>query len=179
MYEKRYNKISKSLSYWLRHNPSDIEINLTSDGWANVEELIEKTKSKIIFDFNDLKHIVDNDSKKRFSISEDMSKIKANQGHSIPVNLDLLEVLPPNVLYHGTPKKNIDSILKEGLNKGGRHDVHLSDSHEVASKVGARRGEYVVLKIEALKMSCEGNKVYVSENGVYLTDNVPAKYISI
>ena len=97
MYEKRYNKISKSLSYWLRHDPKDIGINLTSDGWANIEELIEKSKSKIIFDFNDLKHIVDSDDKKRFSISEDKSKIKANQGHSISINLDLLIMFLLNI----------------------------------------------------------------------------------
>jgi putative RNA 2'-phosphotransferase len=179
MTEERFKKISKSLSYWLRHHPEDIGITITKQGWTNVKELLEKSKEKCLFDFNELKYVVQNNDKKRFSLSDDLCRIRANQGHSIPVELDLLEVLPPKILYHGTPNVNVDSILKEGLHKGNRHHVHLSKDEETAAKVGARRGSFTILKIEALQMRSDGHKVYISDNGVYLVDEVPSKYISI
>jgi len=177
MNEDKFKKISKSLSYWLRHHPEDIGIVISSDGWTDIKDLLEKAKLKLFFDFNDLKYVVQNNDKKRFSLSEDMCRIRANQGHSIPVELGLLEVLPPAILYHGTPNKNVDSILKEGLNKGNRHHCHLSVDEETAAAVGARRGSFAILKIEALRMRADGYKIYISDNGVYLVDEVPAKYI--
>jgi len=179
MTEEKFKKISKSLSYWLRHHPEDIGIVVTKQGWTDVKDLMQKAAPKIPFDFNELKYVVQNNDKKRFSLSEDMCSIRANQGHSIDVELDLLEVLPPKLLYHGTPNVNVDSILKEGLHKGNRHHVHLSKDEETAAKVGARRGKFTILKIEALRMRADGYKIYVSENDVYLADEVPAKYISI
>ena len=179
MNEDRFKKISKSLSYWLRHHPEDIGIFIAPDGWTDIKSLIEKAKTKILFDFNELKHVVQNNDKNRFSISEDMCRIRANQGHSITVELNLLEVLPPTTLYHGTPNRNVDSILKEGINRGNRHHVHLSKDEETAASVGARRGTFTILKIEALRMRADGHKIYISDNGVYLVDEVPSKYINI
>jgi putative RNA 2'-phosphotransferase len=179
MEEARFKKISKSLSYWLRHRPEDIGIIISHNGWTDVKKLLEKANQKIPFDFNELKYVVQNNDKNRFSLSEDMCSIRANQGHSIPVELDLLQVLPPKILYHGTPSKNVESILKEGLNKGNRHHVHLSKDQETAAIVGSRRGQYTILKIEALRMRADGYKIYISDNGVYLVDEVPVKYISI
>jgi putative RNA 2'-phosphotransferase len=180
MNEDKFKKISKSLSYWLRHHPEDIGIVISSDGWTDIKDLLEKAKLKLFFDFNDLKYVVQNNDKKRFSLSEDMCSIRANQGHSIPVELGLLEVLPPAILYHGTPNKNVDSILKEGLNKGNRHHCHLQEDIETCKNVANRRkGDKCVLKIEALKMRADGHKIYISDNGVYLVDYVPSKYIEI
>lgn len=175
--EERFKKISKSLSYWLRHHPEDIGIVVSKQGWTDVKTLMEKASSKLPFDFNELKYVVQNNDKKRFSLSEDMCMVRANQGHSIEVELDLLEVLPPKVLYHGTPIRNVESILKDGLHKGNRHHVHLSKDQETAGKVGARRGKFEILEIEALRMRADGYKVYMSDNGVYLVDEVPSKYI--
>lgn len=180
MTEDRFKKISKSLSYWLRHHPEDIGIIIAPNGWTDIKDLIEKAKSKIFFDFNELKYIVQNNDKKRFSLSDDMCKIRANQGHSIPIELDFLEVLPPSILYHGTPNKNVESILKSGINKGNRHHVHLQEDIETCKNVANRRkGDKCILKIEAFKMKSDGYKVYISENGVYLTDYVPPRYIEI
>lgn len=179
MTEDRFKKLSKALSYWLRHHPEDIGIIISHNGWTDVKKLIEKASQKISFDFNELKYVVQNNDKKRFSLSEDMCNVRANQGHSIPVQLELLQVLPPTILYHGTPNKNVESILKEGLNKANRHHVHLSKDQETAAIVGSRRGQYTILKIEALRMRADGYKIYLSDNGVYLVDEVPPKYISI
>ena len=179
MDKEREKKISKALSYWLRHKPEDIGIKLGHNGWVDVRELIDKAKPKLNFDFNELKYVVQNNDKKRFSLSEDFCSIKANQGHSTEVDLQFKEAVPPQYLYHGTPNKSVDLILKEGLKKMNRHHVHLSPDQETAAKVGARRGEFTILKIEAMRMRADGHKVYISENGVYLVDDVPAKYICV
>lgn len=177
MDEERVKKISKSLSYWLRHHPENIGITINEDGWTDVKELIEKAKHKLMFDFNELKHVVDTNDKKRFSLSEDLCSIKANQGHTIEVEIKFKEVVPPQILYHGAPVKVVDQIMKEGLKKMSRHHVHLSPDKETAAKVGSRRGDYKILEIEAMRMRADGHKIYISENGVYLVDEVPEKYI--
>ena len=180
MNEDRFKKISKSLSYWLRHHPEDIGIFIAPDGWTDIKSLIEKAKTKILFDFNELKHVVQNNDKNRFSISEDMCRIRANQGHSITVELNLLEVLPPKILFHGTSVIASKIILKEGLSKMKRHHCHLQKDIETCKEVANRRkGDKCILKIEALKMRADGYKIYISENGVYLVDYVPSKYIEI
>lgn len=179
MNQDKIKKISKALSYWLRHNPKDIDLNVATNGWVSVKELIEKAKHKLMFDFNELKYVVQNNDKKRFSFSDDLCLIKANQGHSIDVELKFEEVIPPDILYHGTPNKNVDSILLNGLNKGDRHHCHLSIDTKTAAIVGARRGEFTILNISSKLMSDDGYKFYISENGVYLVDEVPGKYIFI
>jgi putative RNA 2'-phosphotransferase len=177
MEKNREKKISKALSYWLRHNPEDIGIVVASNGWTDVRELIDKAASKLMMDFNELKYVVQNNEKQRFSLSEDFCSIKANQGHSLDVELELEEVMPPTILYHGAPVGVIDTIMKEGLNKMNRHHVHLSVDKDTAAKVGSRRGAFEILEVEAMRLRADGYKVYISDNGVYLTDEVPPEYI--
>ena len=178
MEPKREKKISKALSYWLRHNPEAIGITLDVNGWTDVKMLMENAKNDVLFDFNELKYVVDNNAKKRFSLSEDFCEIRANQGHSVEgVDLELEEVKPPQILYHGAPVGVIDAIMKEGLKKMNRHHVHLSPDENTAATVGSRRGKFEILEVEAMRMRADGLKIYISENGVYLTDNVPAEYI--
>jgi len=174
---KRQKKISKNLSYWLRHKPEDIGITLSKNGWTDVKELIKKAEQKLMFDFNELKYVVDNSDKKRFSLSEDFCEVRANQGHSTEVELEFEEIKPPTILYHGAPVGVVDAIMKEGLKKMKRHHVHLSPDEETAAKVGARRGKFEILEVEAMRLRADGHKIYISENGVYLVDEVPAKYI--
>ncbi len=177
MDEKKIKKISKNLSYWLRHNPDDIGIVIGDGGWTDVKTLLKKAEPKLMFDFNELKKVVETSDKQRFAFSDDFCEVRANQGHSIDVKLEFKEVKPPTFLYHGAPVKSVDSIMKTGLNKGKRHHVHLSPDKETAAMVGARRGEFVILEIEAMKMRADGHKICMSDNGVYLVDEVPSKYI--
>lgn len=178
MQEKSLKKISKILSYWLRHNPEDIGLNVDPEGWVNVSELLEKSNSRLNLNTEKLKDIVQNNDKQRFAFNEDCTLIRASQGHSINVDLNLSEVKPPEFVYHGTRISNVDIILKEGIKKMNRTHVHLSKDEETAETVGSRRGECKILKIESLRMRDDGVKVFMSENGVYLTDYVDPKYIS-
>lgn len=180
MDEKKIIKISKFLSYWLRHHPEDIGLNISSEGWVDVKELLEKSKHKIIFDFNELKYVVQNNDKQRFQFSDDFfCSIRASQGHSIKVDLKLEEVVPPQFLYHGTLEANLKSIMKDGLTKQNRNHVHLSKDIETAKIVAGRRsGSKVILQIEALGVRADKNKIFISDNGVYLTETVPSKFIT-
>lgn len=164
----------KFLSLILRHKPETIGLKLDENGWANVDELIKKMNLSL----SDLEQIVKNNNKNRYSFSEDKTKIRANQGHSVKVDVELKEVYPPSILYHGTAEKNVDSILQNGLVKGNRNHVHLSADEATAINVGSRHGKPEVLKIKAREMYADGLKIYLSENGVYLTDYVDPMYIS-
>lgn len=179
MEKDRHKKISKSLSYWLRHRPENIGIELDKNGWTSIDTLIENAKKEVEFTREELNEVVTNCDKQRFSISDDGLRIKANQGHSTDVKLDFKEIAAPPVLYHGTVQQFIDSIMKSGLKPMKRHHVHLSKDIETATNVGSRRGKPVILKINAMKMQDDGFKFYISDNGVYLTDIVPKKYISL
>jgi putative RNA 2'-phosphotransferase len=170
-------KLSKSLSYWLRHRPETIGITLDEGGWVDVKELIEKAQKEIVFDFNELKEVVQTCDKQRFAFSEDFCSIRANQGHSVKVKLEFKEIAAPPILYHGTVDQFLDSIKKKGLLPGKRHHVHLSKDVETATKVGERRGKPVILKVDAQAMQNAGFRFYISENGVYLTDSVPKRYL--
>lgn len=171
-------KISKFLSLVLRHKPETIDLALDENGWANTDLLIQgMLKSNYSVDINILKGIVKSSDKQRFKFSDDFSKIRANQGHSINVDLKLKPKLPPAILFHGTAIKNLDSIKRNGLLKKNRHHVHLSNDTETAEKVGMRYGKPIVLHIEAGKMNTDGIKFYLSENGVWLTEKVDTKYI--
>lgn len=164
---------SKFLSLVLRHNPKKIGIVLDAHGWADVAELCKKMPiSK-----EDLDEIVSTDSKQRYSYSEDGTKIRANQGHSIDVDVELERVDPPEFLWHGTATKSLDSIWKDGLKPMSRKLVHLSLDKETAIKVGTRHGKPALLKVKALEMSEAGHKFYRSKNGVWLVDAVPSKYL--
>lgn len=178
MDKNREKRISKAISYWLRHNPEQIGITILKDGWTDIDEMIEKAaENGLEFTFEELKEVVANSDKKRFSINDDETLIRANQGHSIEVDIKFEEVIPPQTLYHGTPVGVVDTIMKEGLKKMSRHHVHLSPDRKTAEIVGSRRGKFEILEIEAMRMRADGYKIYKSENGVYLVDEVPAKYI--
>lgn len=167
-------KISKYLSYVLRHNPDNIGIILDSDGWANINELIKKTK-KFNLTKELLKMIVNTNDKQRFIIEDD--KIRANQGHSINVNLNLIPIEPFDILYHGTTIDKIENIFKQGILSMNRQYVHLSNNEKLAINVAQRHGKPKVLKIDSKKMYEEGYEFYISKNGVWLTNYVPSKYI--
>lgn len=171
-------KISKFLSLVLRHKPETIDLELDENGWADTNFLIHgMLKANYSIDIKNLKDIVKSSDKQRFKFNDDFSKIRANQGHSINVDLKLEQKLPPEILFHGTATRNIDSIMQNGLLKQNRHHVHLSSDTETAEKVGLRYGKPIVLKIEAGKMSADGFEFYLSENGVWLTEKVDTKYI--
>lgn len=179
MNEKAAKSISKFLSFVLRHSPEAIGLKLDENGWADVEELIAKSsKDGNSLDVELLDYIVENNDKKRFTFNEDKTKIRASQGHSISVELKLNEAEPLEFLYHGTVEKFLESIKKEGLQKMSRQHVHLSKDKETAIKVGGRRGVPQILTIKSGEMFKDGFKFYLSENNVWLTDEIPAKYIA-
>ncbi|SDQ44696.1 putative RNA 2'-phosphotransferase [Chryseobacterium soldanellicola] len=179
MNEQQKKKTSKFLSYVLRHHPELINLNLDENGWANVDELITKsTNDTQSFTFEELNEIVQTNDKKRFIFNEDKTRIRANQGHSIGIDLALKPQQPPEFLYHGTAQNNIESILEKGIEKRSRQHVHLSQDKETAIKVGMRHGKPIILTIKTGKMFEEGIEFYLSENEVWLTDYVDAKYIS-
>lgn len=168
-------KISKFLSYVLRHKPEAIELSLDSNGWADVSEL--KSKSTVPFSREDLERVVKENSKKRFVLSADGLRIRASQGHSIKVDLELKPQKPPVKLYHGTAIRFWPAIQNGGLKKMNRHHVHLSSDVETASQVGTRHGKLLMLVVNAGKMFEDGHVFYKSQNGVWLTDSVPIKYL--
>ncbi|AWM13530.1 RNA 2'-phosphotransferase [Flavobacterium sediminis] len=175
---KDAKEISKFLSLILRHAPQTIQLQLDENGWASVNELITKSNQfGKELDEEILDYVVKNNDKKRFVFNEDKTKIRASQGHSIEVELDLKEAHPEHFLYHGTVAKFLEAIQKEGLQKMSRQHVHLSRDKETATKVGSRRGKPIILSIDAPKMIADGYSFYLSENGVWLTDHVPVEYI--
>jgi putative RNA 2'-phosphotransferase len=179
MNEKNIKEKSKFLSLVLRHNPGKIGLSLDENGWADVDDLINRcNKKNQSIDRSSLELIVKENDKQRFSFNEDGNKIRANQGHSIGVDLGLQEITPLDKLYHGTVQKFLDAIKSEGLKKMSRQHVHLSKDLETAIKVGSRRGKPIILEVNSSAMANDGFKFYLSENNVWLTDHVPPKYIS-
>jgi len=177
--EKQLKQISKLLSLVLRHEPEHIGITLDNEGWTKVPELIEKINKKgINLDFATLQIIVDTNDKKRFAFNDDKTLIRASQGHSVEVELNYKPEIPPTVLYHGTAIKNVPAIRENGLQKMNRHHVHLTASEDTALKVGQRHGKPVILTVQALLMHEQQFVFYVSDNGVWLTDHVPAAFIN-
>jgi len=174
-------RISKFLSLILRHSPETIHLTIDKNGWANIDELISNANKykKMYLSTELIKTIVETNDKQRFSISDDGKRIRANQGHSIQIDLELECKTPPDILYHGTTDRFLDSILKDGLKPMSRQYVHLSQSEETALSVGKRHGKPIILYIMAKTMYDEGYKFYLSENNVWLVDNVPAKYIEL
>ena len=171
-------QISKFLSLILRHKPETIGIQLDENGWADVKTLIEKSSEHgVQFSMEDLKHIVETNSKKRFAFNDTFNKIRASQGHSIEVDLGYISKHPPEILYHGTGEKSVHSILNTGLEKRNRQHVHLSNDIETAIKVGQRHGKPFVFIVLAEQMHNDQFEFFLSENGVWLTDHVPVKYL--
>lgn len=174
------DKLSVFISLVLRHKPDAVGIQLDEHGWANVDELIEGINNTgRTIDMDVLEEIVRTDNKQRYSFNEDKTLIRANQGHSVPVDVKLEEKQPPQYLYHGTADRFMDSIMAEGLKPMSRLYVHLSKDKETAVKVGKRHGSPVVIKIKAEEMWKDGIKLYLSQNGVWLTKYVDKKYIEI
>lgn len=172
------NDLSKFISLILRHKPEAAGIALDEHGWANVDELLAGINdSGREINIETLDNIVASDEKQRYSFNENKTLIRANQGHSIPVDVELKEVEPPEILYHGTAERFLDSIVEQGLMPMSRLYVHLSADMETAVKVGRRHGKEVVLQVKAGEMFRDGVKFYLSQNGVWLTEKVEAKYL--
>ena len=179
MNEKQLKSTSKFLSLILRHSPEKIGLQLDENGWADVAALLSKAAQhhhQISMEL--LKEVVATNDKKRVVFNEDGTKIRANQGHSISVELQLQAEVPPEMLYHGTVSKFIAQIKVQGLQKMSRQHVHLSRDKETATIVGSRRGSAIILSVDAASMQGNGFKFYLSQNGVWLTDHVPPQYIN-
>lgn len=171
-------RLSKFLSFVLRHKPDAIGLTLRPDGWIDIDELIAKANAAgTRFDRETLLLVVATSDKKRFSVSEDGGRIRAAQGHSVPVELGLLPQEPPAVLYHGTATRFLDSIRKHGLKPQARQHVHLSNDQATAQRVGQRHGKPIVLKVDARAMHAMGIRFYRADNGVWLTDEVSPEFL--
>jgi putative RNA 2'-phosphotransferase len=178
MNDQRKTKISKFLSLVLRHKPDEIGIQLDEAGWVDVPVLLEAmARHGTTISREDLAEVVATSEKKRFIFSEEGSRIRANQGHSVTVDLGLQPATPPEILFHGTATRFIDSIRKGGLQKMQRQHVHLCADIDTASDVGERHGKLAMLHIRAGDMQRDGLKFFRSANGVWLTDEVPPQYI--
>lgn len=176
---KTLESTSKYLSLILRHKPETIGISLDEHGWANVDELIAGISKTHDLNMNILEEIVRTDNKQRYSFNEDKTLIRANQGHSIPVDVELKKVEPPEHLYHGTGEKYVNSIDQSGLIPKSRLYVHLSGDIETAINVGKRHGKPVVYQVSSDIMQKDGYEFFRSVNGVWLTKEVPVKYLEI
>lgn len=172
-------RISKTLSYHLRHHPDELGLTLGPGGWVAVDELLAALacNGKAITRAQ-LDEVVARNNKRRFALDEDGTRIRASQGHSVAVDLELEATLPPAVLYHGTSEHVLAAIQREGLLKMGRHHVHLSADAATAQHVGARHGPSVVLVVDAASMHAAGHVFYRSANGVWLVDAVPPGFLA-
>ena len=170
---------SKFISLILRHKPETIGITLDEHGWADVQELIDgiNRSGGHALDRDLLEEIVRTDEKQRYSFNEDHTLIRANQGHSIQVDVELEEKIPPDILWHGTGEKYVESIEKQGLIPKSRLYVHLSADMETARKVGNRHGKPVIYKVDCKRMCADGYRFFLSANGVWLTKEVPVGYL--
>ncbi len=180
MNDKERKKKSKFLSLVLRHQPETIGIELDEAGWVGVDVLMSAlTRHNRGMSRETLEEVVRTNDKKRFSFSEDGTRIRANQGHSVDIELGYEPATPPDILFHGTPQQFVESITAEGLKKMKRHHVHLHVDVASSTAVGRRRGRPVLLKIRAIEMHQAGHQFFVTPNDVWLTDHVPAKYIEL
>ena len=173
-----YKRTSKFLSLVLRHKPGTIGIELDENGWVSVSTLLSALAAHgHTITRKELETLVETNDKKRFTIDSD--RIRANQGHSIEIELGLIPVAPPDWLYHGTATRYVDTILEQGLRRMNRRHVHLSSDIDTANRVGQRHGKPVILRIDARKMAEHGILFYRSENGVWLVDRVQKKYLEV
>jgi putative RNA 2'-phosphotransferase len=171
---------SKFLSLLLRHRPETIGLSLDAEGWAEIEDIVRLTAgTRTPLTKRLIEEIAATSDKKRFAISDDGTRIRANQGHSILVDLNLRPQNPPEKLFHGTATRFLESIIRQGLIKGNRQHVHLSPDRVTAMKVGQRHGKPVILSIAAQAMQASGFVFFLSANGVWLTDHVPTKFLNV
>lgn len=176
--DRELSRLSRRMSKALRHAPHEFGLVLDAGGWTDVDDLVRAmarlgghvTRALV-------EHVVTTSDKQRYTFDESGQRIRANQGHSIPVDLGLEPLTPPNVLFHGTIERFLPAIRRHGLLAMRRHHVHLSSDEETARHVGARRGDPVVLRVDAAAMVADGHAWYRSVNGVWLTDEVPARYL--
>ncbi len=174
---KEHTKISKFLSFVLRHNPQSIGIELDENGWADIAALIDRTQ-KFALSQELIAEVVRTNDKQRFALSKDGLKIRASQGHSIKIDLEYKAVTPPDILYHGTASRFLASIMKQGLTRQNRQHVHLSADIDTAQKVGSRHGTPVILTIAARELHQFGQAFYLSDNKVWLTEKVSVRALS-
>ncbi|MDR8393965.1 RNA 2'-phosphotransferase [Aliifodinibius sp. S!AR15-10] len=180
MNSPKFKKTSKFLSYILRHHPESIGLEVDRQGWAHLPSLVEKANNSGRSVSEDIiQKIIAQSDKQRFRLSDDGNYIRAGYGHSIDVDLDLDPIRPPDVLYHGTAKKNLDSILAKGLHPGSRNLVHLSANISDAMEVGSRHGRPYLLTIASLKMYNAGHPFYQSDSepNIWLVESVPPPFI--
>lgn len=171
-------KMSKFLSMVLRHKPEEIGLTLDPNGWADVDDLIRRANKRgTQLTRTVLQQVVEENDKQRFALSDDGQRIRASQGHSVDIDLALSPTAPPEVLFHGTASRFIDSIRTSGLHSANRQHVHLSLDVPSATKVGQRHGKPVVLVVKAGAMAAAGHVFFLSANGVWLTERVPAEFI--
>lgn len=171
--------LSKYLSLVLRHRPEAAGVTLDAEGWTDVDDLLAGAERHgVPMTAEELCEVVATSDKQRFALSPDGLRIRANQGHSQPVDLGLAPTPPPPVLFHGTVERSVESILRTGLEKRSRQFVHLSADLETARKVGGRRGRPVLLRVDAAAMAAAGHEFYLSANGVWLVDAVPPSFLS-
>lgn len=170
-------KTSKYISLILRHKPMQIGITLDPHGWANVDQLIAGVSKTHPLTMEMLEEIVATDNKQRYSFNDDKTLIRANQGHSVDVDVELEQAIPPDTLYHGTGEKFVQSIDEQGLVPKSRLYVHLSKDYNTAVNVGSRHGKPVVYRVDTKKMASDGYEFFLSVNGVWLTKEVPASYL--
>lgn len=176
--KKRETHLGKFLAYVLRHKPDAAELTSDDQGWVSLGSLLANKNEPMAL--HEVQQVCAADSKGRYDLDIAGDRIRANQGHSFPVDLGLTRIKPPNFLYHGAPKRVVSAILREGLKPQSRQHVHLSGDVETAIEVGKRRDDSpTILEIDSLAMERDGLHIYKSKNGVYLADAVPAKYITI
>lgn len=171
--------VSKLIAYILRHRPDEFGLPMDGHGWVDADALVKAVSSRYEFDRKTLEHIVATDEKKRYSFNDDGTLIRANQGHSVQVDVGLKEVIPPDTLYHGTGRKYVDGIMSLGLLPKSRLYVHLSGDIDTAMNVGSRHGEPVVFEVNAKKMREDGHLFWISENDVWLARAVPVQYLKV
>lgn len=173
-------RVSKRLSYVLRHRPDSIGLTLDDAGWVGVDALLGAlARHGLRLSRAELEHVVATNDKQRFAFDASGNRVRASQGHSVAVELGYRPMTPPGVLFHGTPVRSVQAILREGLRAGNRHAVHLSPDVATARRVGERRGRAVVLRVDAAGLAAAGAVFSRSANGVWLVDAVPAEFLSL
>lgn len=178
LHDRRLVKVSKYLSKHLRHQPERLGLVLEPGGWVPVDDLLDACRRhNFPIDRAQLEEVVERNDKRRFSFDHTGTRLRANQGHTVEVDLQLTPAPPPATLFHGTNTGVLDAVMRQGLRPMGRHHVHLSTTAESARRVGARRGPPVVLAVDAGKMASEGLTFYVTDNDVWLTASVPARFL--
>jgi putative RNA 2'-phosphotransferase len=178
--EKQRTRLSKFLSLHLRHDPASLGLTLADGGWVKVDDLLPGAASSgFPFSRLDLEEVVRSSDKQRFAFDATGTLIRANQGHSVEVDLQLPVADPPAELFHGTAERTLALILRDGLLKMQRHHVHLSPDTATARKVGQRHGKPMILRIDAATMHADGYSFYLAANGVWLVDHVPPRYLRL